>query len=101
MLTVCKNARIGEGWQRKEMFRGGESKRPRPRLGCSAIGQDIDLHNVTSQKTAIIIATALGISRLTKSFAYLAFILYSYYSVSAVFLSPPRVSNSNSRDKLN
>jgi hypothetical protein len=38
-LRVCYNARIGEAW-RTEMHVGGGIKRPRPRLDCSAIGDE-------------------------------------------------------------
>ena len=40
MLQVCQNARTGEGRHRIEMFGGGGLKRPKPRLGCSAIEEE-------------------------------------------------------------
>lgn len=38
-LSDCGNARTGEGRQGIEMLGGGGFKRPRPRLGSSAVGE--------------------------------------------------------------
>jgi hypothetical protein len=40
MLRECWYAGIREGWQRLEMFGGRELKRPRPKFGTSATGEE-------------------------------------------------------------
>jgi hypothetical protein len=40
MLRLCYNARTGEGWQRIEAFGVRGLKKPRHRLGCSAIEEE-------------------------------------------------------------
>jgi IS5 family transposase len=40
MRRGCRNSRIRKGRQRREMFGGGGLKRPRPKVGCSAIEKE-------------------------------------------------------------